>query len=82
MTERQLQQTFERFNIRKFSPVDAMVDPNLHEVFMQMENTGKPPGTIVQVIQPGYTIHDRLLRPARVAVAKGELDTKKVDTVV
>ena len=37
----------------------------------EVENTGQPPGTIIEVLQPGYIIHDRLLRPALVAVAKG-----------
>jgi molecular chaperone GrpE len=38
----------------------------------EVENTGKPAGTVVQVLQPGYVMHDRLLRPALVGVAKGE----------
>lgn len=80
MTARQLQHALERFGVRQFNPEGKPFDPNLHEVFMQVENTGKAPGTITTVIQAGYTIHDRLLRPARVAVAKGEISTQKVDT--
>jgi molecular chaperone GrpE len=49
---------------------------------MEQENTGKPPGTITHVIQAGYTLHDRLLRPARVAVAKGAVEATKVDTKI
>jgi len=82
MTARQLQQALERFGVRQFNPEGGQFDANVHEVFMEMENTGKPPGTITNVIQAGYTIQDRLLRPARVAVAKGETNTPKVDTKV
>lgn len=82
MTQRQLQQALERFGVRQFNPEGGQFDPNVHEVFMEMQNTGKPPGTITNVIQAGYTIHDRLLRPARVAVAKGETTAQKIDTKV
>lgn len=82
MTQRQLQSALERFGVRQFDPIGTIFDPNVHDVFMEMENTGQPPGTITNVIQAGYTIHDRLLRPARVAVAKGAPDAKKVDTKV
>ena len=47
---------------------------------VEIEDTGKPPGTIVQVLQDGYVIHDRLLREALVAVAKGGVPATKVDT--
>lgn len=82
MTARQLQQSLERFGVRQFNPIDTLFDPHLHEVFMEQENTGKPPGTITHVIQHGYTLHDRLLRPARVAVAKGAVDATRVDTKI
>lgn len=82
MTQRQLLQSLERFGVRQFDPKGTMFDPNVHDVFMEVENTGQPAGTVVNVIQAGYTIHDRLLRPARVAVAKGAADAPKVDTKV
>lgn len=82
MTQKQLQSALERFGVRQFNPEGTIFDPNVHDVFMEVENTGQPPGTITNVIQAGYTIHDRLLRPARVAVAKGAVDAKKVDTKV
>jgi molecular chaperone GrpE len=50
----------------------------------EVENSGQPPGSIVQVLQAGYQMHDRLLRPALVGVAKGDAqpkDTPRVDTV-
>jgi molecular chaperone GrpE len=46
-------------------------DHNLHQAVFEMENTGQPAGTVVEVLQPGYMLHDRLLRPAMVGVAKG-----------
>jgi len=70
-TERQLQATLERFGIKKLTPLGEVFDPNFHRAMLEMEDTDQPPGTIVQVLQPGYVIHDRLLREALVAVAKG-----------
>lgn len=78
-TERQLLQAFERAGIKKVEPQGQMFDPNFHRVMMEIENTGHAAGTVVQVLQPGYVIHDRLLREALVGVAKGD-GTKNVDT--
>jgi len=78
-TERQLTAAFERGGIQKMEPLDQIFDPNYHQVVMELENTGKPPGTVVQVLQPGYTIQGRLLREAMVAVSKGG-EAPKVDT--
>lgn len=71
-TERQLLSSFEKAGIRKIDAVDQPFDPNFHQVMFEVEKTGKPAGTIVQLLQPGYTIHGRLLREAMVGVAKGE----------
>jgi len=80
--ERQLAAVFEQAGIRKIEPLGEMYDPNFHQVMFEVENTGKPPGTIVQLLQAGYIIHDRLLREAMVGVARGEpAQRKKVDTV-
>lgn len=70
-TERQLLAAFERAGIKRVEPLGQPFDPNFHQVMMEIENTGKPAGTIVQVLQAGYVIHDRLLREALVGVAKG-----------
>jgi molecular chaperone GrpE len=69
-TERMLAATFERFGVRKVPAKDAAFDPALHEAVMQLDASEATPGTVLQVLEDGYTIHDRLLRPARVAVAK------------
>ena len=80
-TERQLQASLERFGIKKIEPLGQPFDPNFHRAMMEMEDSGQPPGTVVQVLQPGYMIYDRLLREALVAVAKGAAPAPhKVDT--
>lgn len=71
-TERQLLAAFERAGIKKLEPLHEAFDPNFHRVMLEVENSGKPAGTVVQVLQAGYLIHDRLLREALVSVAKGE----------
>jgi molecular chaperone GrpE len=69
-TERQLVAAFDRVGIRKLEPLGDNFDPNFHQVMFEVENTGRPAGTVVQVLQAGYTIHGRLLREAMVGVAK------------
>ncbi|HYM03629.1 MAG TPA: nucleotide exchange factor GrpE [Stellaceae bacterium] len=84
-TERELLSAFERHNIRRVSPLGERFDHNFHQAMFEIENTGQPAGTVVQVLQPGYVMHDRLLRPAMVGVAKGDVrppETQRIDTVV
>jgi molecular chaperone GrpE len=71
-TERALLASFERHGIRRVDPKGERFDHNFHQAIFEVENTGKPAGTVVEVLQPGYILHDRLLRPAMVGVAKGE----------
>lgn len=71
MTERELLSIFERNNIKKVDPMGQKFDPNLHEVLFEADVPNAAPGVVVQVIEPGYILHERLLRPARVGVAKG-----------
>lgn len=71
-TERQLLAALERHNIKRIDPMGAKFDAHLHQAMFEVPNSGKPAGTVVQVLQPGYVLHDRLLRPALVGVAKGE----------
>lgn len=70
-TGRQLAAALDKAGIKKISPLDQPFDPNFHRVMMEVEDASKPTGTIVQVLQAGYVIHDRLLREALVAVSKG-----------
>lgn len=70
-TERELIAAFERHGLKRVDPrAGDRFDHNLHEAMFEVENAGQEPGRIVQVLQPGYTLHDRLLRPAMVGVAK------------
>ena len=70
MTQRGLHATLEKFGIRVVDPLGQKFDPNLHQALFEVPDTGKEAGTVVQVIQPGYVIAGRLLRPAMVGVAK------------
>ncbi len=63
-------QVMEANHIKRLDPVGEAFDPNLHEAMFEVPGTDLPNGTVAQVIQPGYQLHDRLLRPARVGVAK------------
>jgi len=69
-TERELTKVFEKNNITKIEAIHQSFNPNLHEVLFETSVPGKAHGTIVQVMEQGYMISDRLLRPAKVAVAK------------
>jgi molecular chaperone GrpE len=71
-TERELLGIFERRGIKRIEPLGERFDPNFHQAMMEVPNSGQEAGTVVQVLQPGYVIFDRLLRPALVGVAKGE----------
>jgi molecular chaperone GrpE len=69
-TERILTQILNRFGVREINALNEPFDPTKHEAVMQTEETEQPPGNVVQVLEDGYMLHDRLLRPARVVVAK------------
>jgi len=71
-TERHLVATLERHGVRVIDTSSGKFDPNLHQAIAQVPGAGKPAGSIVQVIEPGYLIADRLLRPAMVTVARGD----------
>lgn len=71
-TERELMRCFEKNGIRKILPIDQPFDPNFHEVMFEAPVPGKAPGTVIQIIETGYTLNDRILRPARVGVAKDD----------
>ncbi len=71
-TERELLAAFEKNHVKKLDPLGEKFDPNFHEVMFESPGTGKPAGTVFQVMEVGYKLKDRLLRPARVGVAKGD----------
>ncbi len=70
-TERQLEAALGKQQIERIWPEGERFDSNFHQAMFEVPDTGKPGGTVVQVLQAGYKIHDRLLRPALVGVAKG-----------
>jgi molecular chaperone GrpE len=70
LTERELLKALEKHGVKKFSPAGEKFDPNVHQAMFEMENADVPPGHVAQVIQAGYMLGDRVLRPALVAVAK------------
>jgi molecular chaperone GrpE len=72
LTERELAKVLEKHGVRKFEPQEReKFDPNLHQAMYEVPDPSLPSGTIAQVVQAGYMIGDRMLRPALVAVAKG-----------
>ncbi|MFZ5609429.1 MAG: nucleotide exchange factor GrpE [Pseudomonadota bacterium] len=70
MTERELLASFDKHGIRKIVPKDEKFDHNFHQAMFEVETSAVAPGTVVEVMQPGYVLKDRLLRPAMVGVAK------------
>lgn len=71
MTERELMSVMERMGVTRMEPLGTRFDPNVHEAMFEYEDASQPAGTIGQVIEPGYMIHERPLRPAKVGITKG-----------
>jgi molecular chaperone GrpE len=71
MTERSMLSALERHGVRKLEPVGQKFDPNFHQAMFEVPNPDVPNNTVVQVVQAGFTIGERVLRPAMVGVAKG-----------
>ncbi|WP_406856092.1 nucleotide exchange factor GrpE [Alsobacter sp. KACC 23698] len=71
LTERDLLKTLERHGIRKLEPKGEKFDPNLHQAMFEVPDPSVPNGTVREVVQSGFVIGDRVLRPALVGVAKG-----------
>ncbi len=70
---------FKKNSIEPISSIDKKMDPNFHQAMMEIEDDNKEPGTIVQEIQKGFMMKDRLLRPSLVAVSKRRPESKKND---
>ena len=71
LTERDLVKNLERHGVKPVEPQGQKFDPNRHQAMFEVPNAEVPAGTVVQVVQTGYVIGDRVLRPALVGVAKG-----------
>lgn len=71
LTERELLKALEKNGVRQFTPQGEKFDPNVHQAMFEVPDASVPTGSIVQVMQPGYMIGERVLRPAMVGVSKG-----------
>lgn len=71
-TDQLLATILKRFGVRPIVALNAPFDPTKHEAVMEVDTDGKPPRSVVEVLEDGYTLHDRLLRPARVSVTKSQ----------
>lgn len=71
MTERSMLGALEKFGVKRIDAMGQRFDHNLHEALFEIEDTAKPAGTVLQVLEAGYTIAGRLLRPAKVGISKG-----------
>jgi len=69
----------EKHGVKKLEPEGERFDPNLHQAMFEVPNTEVPNGTVVQVVQAGYVIGDRMLRPAMVGVSKGGPKAPKLE---
>jgi molecular chaperone GrpE len=80
MVAKELDSIFQRHGITRITALGEKIDPNRHQAMLEIESGGEP-GTIVQEMQPGYMLRDRLLRPSLVGVAKASADPSvgKVD---
>jgi molecular chaperone GrpE len=70
ITRKAMEAAFERYKIKRIDPLGELFNHDFHQAISQVDDTEKVPGTVIQVVQPGYTIEDRLLRPALVVVSK------------
>lgn len=70
LTERELLKMLEKHGVKKFEPLGQRFDPNVHQAMYEVTDSSQPSGQVVQVIQAGYMIGERMLRPALVAVSK------------
>jgi molecular chaperone GrpE len=80
VTERELFKVLERHGITRFDPLGEKFDPHVHEAMVKVDVAGAPADTIVQVLQAGYKIGDRVLRPAAVIVAKGGTPAREAES--
>ncbi len=78
LTERELLKALEKNGVRQFTPQGEKFDPNLHQAMFEVPDPTVPAGSVVQVVQPGYVIGERVLRPALVGVSKGGPKTAPV----
>jgi molecular chaperone GrpE len=71
LTERELLKALEKNGVKRIEPLGEKFDPNFHQAMYEIPDASVPAGNVIQVVQAGYKIGERVLRPALVAVAKG-----------
>jgi len=71
LTERELLKVLEKHGVKRFNPMGERFDPNIHQAMFEVPEPSLPAGTVIKVVQAGFMIGDRVLRPALVGVAKG-----------
>jgi molecular chaperone GrpE len=79
LTERDLQMILQKNGVKPINPMGEKFDPHFHQAMFEVPDSGRPQGTVVQVIQAGYAIGERVLRPAMVGVARGGAKTATRD---
>jgi len=80
MVKKELSTALEKHGITKIDSLNKKFDPNLHQAMMEIENDDLEEGVVVQEIQTGYMMHERLLRPAMVGVSKKSQETTEVES--
>ena len=80
MVQKELSSALEKNGISKINSINEKFDPNLHQAMMEVERNDIDEGVVVQEIQTGYMMHDRLLRPAMVGVSKKPKQNKPSDS--
>jgi molecular chaperone GrpE len=78
LTERELIKALEKNGVRQFTPQGEKFDPNLHQAMFEVPDATIPAGSVVQVVQPGYVIGERVLRPALVGISNGGVKTAPI----
>ncbi len=71
LTERDFLSRLNRFGVKKLEPMGKRFDPNMHEALFEVPDESVPAGTVMQIVEQGYAIGDRVLRPAKVGVSRG-----------
>ncbi|MFT6580183.1 MAG: nucleotide exchange factor GrpE [Alphaproteobacteria bacterium] len=79
LTEKEFLSALQKQGVEKVEPLGEKFSYDRHQAMFEVPGTGKPAGTVVEVMQPGYVMHDRLLRPAMVGVAKGDPESPPDD---
>ncbi|MQB44999.1 nucleotide exchange factor GrpE [Rhizobium sp. ICMP 5592] len=76
LTEKEMLRSLEKHGVKKLNPIGERFDPNFHEALFELPDPSVPNGTVTQVVEPGYVIGSRPLRPAKVGIARGGIQSQ------